>query len=333
MRQRPAVSEAALAAHIEHSYGLRSASLAFLPIGADPDSAIYRLTDLDGRAYFLKLRSGVFDGLPVEIPDLLRRHGITAAIPPIAGRDGSLWTRFEPFALSLYPFVDGVDGGVTPLADRQWRALGAALRKIHTVRQDEPLVRRISRDTFSPEWREAVREVLQQADLDGFGELDAAEAAALLRGERKRIAEMLTRAEALATVMRADPPPAVLCHGDLHARNVLLGADDGLWIVDWDTVVLAPLERDFEQIGGAWGGPREAHLVAEAYGRDHLDQTALAYYRYRRIVEDIAVAGRQLLTTHDGGENRAQELHFLRETLRPGGALDTAIRLDAGFNE
>jgi spectinomycin phosphotransferase len=116
----------------------------------------------------------------------------------------------------------------------------------------------------------------------------------------------------------------------MHAGNVLLGADGALHVVDWDTLVYAPREHDFEQIGGRWGGEREAELFYRGYGPVETDRGALAYYRYRRVVEDLTVACELLLATREGGANRAQELGYVVRALRPGQAVDLARRLDPG---
>ena len=39
---------------------------------------------------------------------------------------------------------------------------------------------------------------------------------------------------------RGERSRRVVCHADLHANNVLVLADGGLAIVDWDEVMLAP---------------------------------------------------------------------------------------------
>lgn len=36
------------------------------------------------------------------------------------------------------------------------------------------------------------------------------------------------------------------------------------------------------------------------YGHTKIDQTILAYYRYERIIEDIAIYAQELLETHNG---------------------------------
>lgn len=164
----------------------------------------------------------------------------------------------------------------------------------------------------------------------GFDEPLAAEMAALLRTERGRVSALLLRAEELAAALRARATPQVLCHGDMHPGNVLISGAGALYVVDWDTLIFAPREHDLALIGATWGGERELELLHRGYGPTEGEQTALAYYRYHRIVEDLAVVCEELLTTRDGGANRASELGLAIDTLLPGHDLDIALRLDRG---
>jgi spectinomycin phosphotransferase len=297
---------------------------------------VYRVVADDGaegRAYFLKLRSGAFDDTDdtgVVVPRLLHEQGVGQVIPPIRTASGGLWTRVDRFALTLYPFVDGDDGYTRALSAPQWRRLGEALRRIHATRLPEPLAARIPRDTFAPTWREALRRYQARAERERFADPVAAELAALLRAERERIRELIRRTDELGAALSTAPPRATLCHGDWHPGNALLGTDGSLHVVDWDTLVFAPRERDLSLIGATWGGAREAALFYDGYGPIEPDRAGLAYYRYHRIVEDLAVDCAVLLDTADGGASRAQMLGLLARALRPAGALDVARRLDAG---
>ena len=82
MLQEPDLSTDVLAAQVQAEYGLEAVDLAFLPLGADYNTAIYRFRA--GQSdYFLKLRSGAFDPLTVLIPHTLWRQGVPGLIPPL----------------------------------------------------------------------------------------------------------------------------------------------------------------------------------------------------------------------------------------------------------
>jgi spectinomycin phosphotransferase len=78
MLEKPDLSDELLAARLRDEYGLRAAEIAFLPLGADLNTAVYRVVADEGSAYFLKLRSGGFDDTGVAVPRLLRDRGTGA---------------------------------------------------------------------------------------------------------------------------------------------------------------------------------------------------------------------------------------------------------------
>ena len=113
-----------------------------------------------------------------------------------------------------------------------------------------------------------------------------------------------------------------MCHSDIHAGNILIGADDAFYIVDWDNPILAPKERDLMFVGGGQGftghTPQEEEtLFYRGYGETQIDPVALAYYRYERIIQDIAVYCEQLFLSDEGGEDRAQALRHFASNFLP----------------
>lgn len=72
----------------------------------------------------------------------------------------------------------------------------------------------------------------------------------------------------------------------------------------------------------------EAALFYQGYGATGINQVALAYYRYARIIEDIAIYCEQVLLSEGGGADRAQSLVYLRSNYLPGGTIEMAYRAD-----
>jgi spectinomycin phosphotransferase len=105
-----------------------------------------------------------------------------------------------------------------------------------------------------------------------------------------------------------------------------------MYIVDWDNPRLAPKERDLMFIGGGmdriWKSEREESVFYEGYGKTEVDRTALAYYRYERIIEDLAVICEQLLSSDEGGADRERSYGWFRSNFEPGSTLEIAKRTD-----
>ncbi len=333
MLEKPDIPDAAIIACLQEAFGLDVALLTFLPLGADQDTAVYRATTANETAYFVKLRSGPFDQAAVAVPKFLSDQGVRQIIPPLPTQFGQLWADLGPGRLILYPFVVGKNGFQVNLSDQQRIELGAALKRLHAAQIPASLTRGVRREDFSPRWREIVTAFLAHLEGRSFTDLVEVETAVFLQSKRGETQELVSRAASLARLLQAQPPPFTLCHGDIHGWNLLLGEGGSLYIVDWDTLVFAPKERDLMFVGCGLGGnghtlQEEETLFYQGYGQTTVHSIALAYYRYERIVEDIAVECQQIFLSDEGGEDRNQALAYLQSNYAPGGAIDMAYQTD-----
>jgi len=333
MLEPPDLPDEAISACLQAEYALPVERLEFLPLGADQNTAVYRADAADQSVYFVKLRSGVFDQTAVALPKFLRDQGLASIIAPLPTREGQLWSNLGAFALILYPFVQGRDGYEAPLSDDHWRALGAALRNIHSLQIPPALAAGIQHETFTPRWRLMLKTFVQRMEDEVYSDLVAKEVAAFLSARRREIHDLIGRAERLALSLHNQTPPFALCHADIHAGNVLVTTDQAVYIVDWDAPIFAPKERDLMYAGGGlmggWRAPSEEEaLFYQGYGPTHIDPIALAYYRYERIIQDLAVFCEQLLLSDAGGEDRAQSLRYLKSNFLPGNTIEIAYQSD-----
>lgn len=322
-----------IATCMRDEYGLRAVQVTFLPLGADRNTTVYRVMADDGAPYFLKLRSGIFDETSVALPRFLSDQGVAQIIAPLTNKTGQPWARLNAFTVILYPFVDGRDGYEITLSERQWADFGAALKAIHTADVPPALTAHIQQETYSSHWRATVRKLLMRAANEAFADPVAARLALFLQARQAQILDLVGRAERLALALQARSPGFVVCHSDLHAGNILITTSGALYIVDWDNPILAPKERDLMFIGGGQFGnvrtPQEEEtLFYQGYGQAELDAYALAYYRYERIVEDIAAFCEQLLLSDDGGKDREQSLRYLMSNFLPGNTMAIAYQSD-----
>ena len=306
--------------------------VAFLPLGADVHTAVYHVAN-EETAYFLKLRSGVFDATSVALPRFLSDLGIAQIIPPLPTQTGRLWATLGSFKVILYPFVEGRNAYEAALRDRHWDELGTALKRIHSVTLPPALRRRIRRETYAPQGRVAVQAFLAGIEREVLDDPIAIALAAFLQSKREVILGLVGRAGQLAQRLRAQPPAFVVCHSDIHAGNLLIGTDGALYIVDWDEPILAPKERDLMYIGGGLLAsglipPEEETRFHRGYGQTVINPVALAYYRYERIIQDIAAFCRELLLTDAGGADRAQSLRYLMSNFLPNGTIEIACQSD-----
>lgn len=333
MLEPPPLPTAELVAALRAHYAVTAARADFLPLGADPDSAVYRVATGAGRSYFLKLRRGPFAAAPLAVPRLLRDAGVTAIVAPLPTTTGELWTGIGDFTAALFPYIEGRNGFDVPLSAQQWRQFGAALRALHTTTAPGWLRALLRAEQYAPTWREQLAEFLAVARHETYADPIAWRLGAFLLAKATIVTELIGRAERLATVLQTRALTPVLCHADIHAGNVLLASDGALSIVDWDTTMLAPKERDLmfagAGIGDVWRAAREVEHFYAGYGPAEVDQTALAYYRCERIVEDLAVFCQQLFWTTAGGADREAAWGFVTGMFQPNGVVEIALNTGA----
>ncbi len=333
MLEKPALPDEKINACLQEAYGLTAGPVEFLPLGADMNTAVYRAVATDGASYFVKLRRGDFDAIVVTLPRFLSEQGISQIITPLATRAGMLFAEMEDFRLILYPFVEGQDAYQVELSDTQWVEFGAALRCIHAADLPPSLAERIPRERFGPRWRRMVEHFMARLENEAYTDPVARQLAAFLQERRSEVLGLVGRTDRLARTLQARSLDFVVCHSDLHAGNIHIDENGALYLVDWDNPILAPRERDLMYAGGGQFNNRrtpqeEEALFYQGYGPVQADPAALAYYRYERIVEDIAAYCEQLLASNEGEEDREQSLRYCMSNFLPGGTIEIAYRGD-----
>ncbi|MCK6576949.1 MAG: aminoglycoside phosphotransferase family protein [Anaerolineae bacterium] len=331
MLEQPDLAEVVIADFLRDAYDVPVSALTFLPLGADRNTAVYRADAASGARYFVKLRRGAFDETSVLVPTRLHKQGVTAIIAPIPTTAGRLYADLGEFRVILSPFIDGRDGWQVDLSDRQWTEFGRALRSIHAAALPAEVLMQIGRERYASEWRDQVRRFLVRAAAESFADPVSAELAALLRGRHAEIARLIACAEALGSALSRRALPFILCHADIHVGNLLIAPEGTVYMVDWDTLMLAPRERDLMFIGGGLNGAksdadREMRCFYEGYGAVQIDTAALAYYRCERIVQDVAAYCEQILLTAGDSADRPEGLRQLRSQFEPGAVVEYAFR-------
>jgi spectinomycin phosphotransferase len=329
MLTKPDIAEELIISRLQDEYEISADKLNFRPSG-DLNAAAYRVLT-DGATYFLKLRKG-FDEIAVTVPLFLKSQRIEAVIIPCETKAKRYWVDFGDYKIILYPFVEGRDGFEMELSNRHRQILGAELKRIHTTKIPPELKRLIPQETYSPHWREIIRSLQVQAENNFFHDSIVARLAKFIKSKRDEITHLVERAEQLSLELQSQPSEFVLCHTDIHGRNILISDNHKLYIVDWDAPLLAPKERDLMFIGGGidqiWKSEREEAIFYEGYGKTEINLSALAYYRYERIIQDVADYGEQVLLSEKDLAEREQFYKYFTSNFVPGHRLKIARKTD-----
>jgi spectinomycin phosphotransferase len=237
------------------------------------------------------------------------------------------------FSLMAYPFIDAQNGFTKNLTHDQWIYLATAVKKIHTFNLPASLKSRIRLETYSPEWRTAVTRFSKNIGAIKTTDELTLKFIAFFKNNSATIYQLIERAEQLAHTLKQTPAEYVLCHGDIHAGNVLLADNGGVYIVDWDDPIMAPKERDLMFIGGGienvWNNPEEEKFFYACYGTTAVNWEIIAYYRCERIVQDIAEYSELLTRPNHQNENYNTRLTWYNECIakfEPNNVVDIALK-------
>jgi spectinomycin phosphotransferase len=310
-------------------YGLSVASIKFLNIGADFNTSVYKVKTQSEDNYFLKLRSGEFLEASVSVPQYLADLGITEVILPLATKTGQLWSNIGAFKAILYPYVDGHNGLEAKLSKDQWTQFGAAIKKIHSADIPSSTTKDVPHEMFSSKWRETVKAFLGRIENEVFEDPVAVKMALFLKSKSREILKLVELAEKFAITIQKQPLEYILCHADIHGWNLIVDKQGALYIVDWDTLIFAPKERDLMFVGaGIWESgltaTEEESLFYQGYNQPKINQDAIAYYRFERIIQDIGEYCEYIFLSDEGGDNRMQYFEYLKSNFLPGGTIERA---------
>ncbi|WP_181727472.1 phosphotransferase [Streptomyces sp. PT12] len=296
MRTRPDdVGDGELAAAVRESWGWSPAAVRHVPVGfgdhhwvaegATGERRFVTVTDLGRRGE--QAAAGEFAGLRAALGTavaLAGDGGLDCVVAPLPTARGEAVLRWgERYALSVFPFVDGVAGDFGDAVPTDER--GALARLLAGLHRATPAVP----DAPAHDVALAARDVVEAA-LDELGapwsggpyaeparELLASYGAGVLR-------DVLAWFDALAGRVGGDGTALVITHGEPHPGNVLR-AGGRRRLVDWDTVGLAPPERDLWLATA--GDPAALEAYAAASGREPSAE-ALSLYRLRWDLDDLA---------------------------------------------
>ncbi|MFB9837880.1 aminoglycoside phosphotransferase family protein [Actinoallomurus acaciae] len=210
------------------------------------------------------------------------------------------------YAVSVFPFLDGASGDF----DRPWTASerGAVLELLAALHRQAPPAAAPVLD-LGLSMRDLLRSALDDAIRWVPGPFTEP-TRSLLAGHAPAIRRRMEEFDRLVEDLRRGDGAPVLTHGEPHPGN-LLSRDGGHLLVDWDTVGLAPPERDLWSVVES---PEDLERYAEAAGRT-VDASALALYRLRWDLEEVSIYIDWFRAPHDRSADTEEAWQGLQESV------------------
>ncbi|MEV6151767.1 aminoglycoside phosphotransferase family protein [Nonomuraea sp. NPDC052129] len=315
MKDRPAgVDERALRDALE-KWGIEAVSLEYAPVGFGDYHWI--AADTDGPRWFVTVadltqKDQAGDGesalrRAMDTAVALRAQGLDFVVAPLAAAGGETLQLLGPrHAVSVFPLVSGRPGEFGDrLAASERRRIVEMLAELHRTTPPPSTPVRPLRIPM----RGRLEEAIEASGGVWRGGPYAEPARALVADSAGRLRERL--AEFDRRVDEAGGADLVVTHGEPHPGNVVM-VEGGPVLVDWDTVGLAPPERDLWLVAD---GPDDLARYAELTGR-RPDPEVMELFRLRWAIEDVALYVEDLRSPHELSADTREAWEALTGTVR-----------------
>lgn len=321
MRTPPAdVDEAELLAVLGERWRLDVDVVAYAPMGFG--SQHWTASGRDGQGWFVTADalapagSVSFTDLDAALRCAVALHdgGMDAVVAPLrTGRGAVLEHVGGRYAVAVYPYVTGRAGSFgDPVPDPDRADVLDLLAGLHTTAVAAcPTVRT---DALRVDRRPALDAALADLDRPWHSGPHAEPVRAALRRERTALRHALARHDAEAQALRATTTSWVLTHGEPHPGN-LIRTENGLRLVDWDTVLVAPPERDLWLL--ARDGVSDEQVAAEYAARTgrRVDPRGMRLQRRRWALADVAIFTDDVRHPHTDDPEIAESVDYLVRSL------------------
>jgi spectinomycin phosphotransferase len=262
--------------------------------GAPGERRFVTVDDLDDKGSLGRTRAAVLAGLRAAMDaavTLRRQPGLGFVVAPEpSATGGTVLPVGDRHAVAVFPFLAGKPGDwAEPLPAAERAELITMLAALHGA---DPGSVRLPRFEAGISWRGDLETALGELGQPWAGGPYAEPARELLAGAARTVRRQLDALDRWAA--RLASAEVVITHGEPHPGNVVHSAA-GLLLIDWDTVALAPPERDLWSV--ATGSGEEVRRYTELTGR-RADPAMLEFYRLRWALDDLSCFLRDLRAPH-----------------------------------
>jgi spectinomycin phosphotransferase len=271
--------------------------------------AFVTVDELDRKPWLKDKHESVFDGLrrAFDTAAALRESDLGFVVAPIPTNDGETVRRIgQRHTIALFPFVDGRAGRFGHYDTVERAAVAKMLAELH---QATPAVASVAGSMgVELPGRRQIEAALQELNQTWLGGPFSEPARQALASHASDVAELLALADRLAADVEGRGSEWVVTHGEPHASNVMRTGESYV-LVDWDTVALAPSERDLWMVVGDDGD--EATIYADATGHE-IDHVAVDFFRLTWDLKDLATCIDVLRAPHRRSDDTVREYEGLR---------------------
>ncbi len=312
----------AIASTLGAQWGINDATLTYLPLGFGSHHWLAKAPVATWFVTIDDLRSEDASQSPevayrrlasaLDAAGQLRdRAGLTFVVAPVVAASGDVLVRItEHFSAAVYPHLDiaPTEFGEFRNPEDHLEALGL-VGHIHNASTsiDTGALRR---DTLVIPDRDSLLDAMASLDRPWRAGPYAEPARNLLMALADALQRKLVCFDSLVASVPTDVAEWVVTHGEPHAGNIVRTGAGELVVVDWDTVAVAPRERDL------WTLVTESNLDWQAYrevtGVESISEPLMDAYRLHWDLWEIAIYVAWCRRPHE----RTEEMAIAWESLQ-----------------
>lgn len=326
MKQKFEMDEKVVMGKLNEAYRIRAVVLQFIPFG---DSAYSYLLHCDGgERYYVKLfdlrndhqRRGS-EKLSYYLPltwQLYHEGDFQQLTWPIRTVNGDFsMTLSGSCTIVLFNYIAGATlADDYPFSPETVSSIARLAARLHPVVPSQSTFAAdrvmLPTESFDISFVPALQNCLKLlASHEGSDDPIVQSLRAALLPERERVSEMLNRMQQMQVRSLQDNRTMVLCHGDMWGGNLIRGEEGELYLIDWESVMIAPIEFD---LLGYIGEEFSTYLTAYEQELGHavnLNTEVLRFYCYRHHLRNLTNWLQNLLVRTMSPEQRANDLDMI----------------------
>lgn len=331
MKVKYDMEDKVLASILLQEYGIDVNNILFIPRGTSAYS--YQVTDVKGNRFYLKMfdlsnerqRQSTLH-MDIYLPMVWKMYhkGIFRNLCyPIQTKDGHYTTIDKNLLLVMFNFIDG-----QPLKDYSKNTIlkmAKLLAKLHKITPEiEEACHEFFHISIQPNLMQSLS-VLESTSKFANPYMNALRKLVLPR--KKEMIKYHDLLLHLQSTVPAIQQERVLCHGDLWLGNIIRQQDEFI-LIDWETSLIAPLERDlffyiYKNI--------EFETFLKSY-ENHLGKEVVLYldlirfYSYRRVLQNLTSSIWRILFSNKAEVEYQSDLEKVKRNLAHMDRLELSIQ-------